>query len=736
MFKTHYALVSALTSVTTLFLAWFVYTKGRDKRLNLLYAFWALCVGLWSFFLVLNIYAPTQALALVWCRLLHVWAILLPAVYVHFVLLFLYKYKSRRAWVWLLYLLAGIFIVLDFTPWFLSTSFRPQFDFFVTEPRLLYPLHVFIFVGSILYVYFELFQSVRESTGPKRKQIQYFLAASLVGYSGGVTNYLINYDYLIFPLYPFGNYTILAYVVVIGIAIVKYKLLDIEVIIKKTLVFAGLFSMAMALVAVMTTLSQRYLGEYLRFAPMVSTGLSVFLAILLYDPVKAALVHVTDRFLFQKKEDFRKILARLSEKIITILDLHQVARMILETFRESLRAETGVILLKNEEDYRILNSFGLVGPGGKGNYSANDPLIQYFRAHQEVLDLELEETYGRLPLLVSTALQKLGASVAIPLTLQKELIGLLTLGKKRSDQEYTQEEMDYFPTVAGQVAIALNNARLYHESIEARKKIEAMQLELIHREKMAFVADLVKGIAHEVFNPLLPIYHGIEDLEKDVFVALVEILESEEKKLAPDQRTKYLEALKELRSIAKSLKLHSHHIHLVIDTLNKMQKEDQKTIGPLDLKMFLKDSRALIGMELHREHHQVPVEEDVPRGLPPVKGNPTLLAQVFVNLFKNAIDAMDEVPEKKITIKARVDPEDPGFLKIDFADTGRGIPADILPRIFDFGFTTKGKKGQGIGLNQCKLIVENFGGRITCRSKPGEGTTFTLGLPLWQEKND
>ena len=263
-----------------------------------------------------------------------------------------------------------------------------------------------------------------------------------------------------------------------------------------------------------------------------------------------------------------------------------------------------------------------------------------------------------------------------------------------------------------------------------------MQLELIHREKMAFVADLVKGIAHEVFNPLLPIFHTIENLEREIFVGMFDIFKKEENHLDPSSRKQYLNYLKEFRDYINPLKRNARHIHLVIDTLNKMQKEDQETIGPMDFKTFLQDSHALIGMELHGESREVPLEEDVPPRLPPLNANPTLLTQVFVNLFKNAIHAMEGSPEKKIRIKAQVDPGNAKFLKIEFSDTGSGIPADILPKIFDFRFTTKGSEGQGIGLNQCRLIIEKFGGSIVCRSTAGRGATFTIKLPIWEEKEN
>jgi signal transduction histidine kinase len=144
----------------------------------------------------------------------------------------------------------------------------------------------------------------------------------------------------------------------------------------------------------------------------------------------------------------------------------------------------------------------------------------------------------------------------------------------------------------------------------------------------------------------------------------------------------------------------------------------------------------MMAMESHGETlTEIPIDYDIPRDLPLVLGNPTQLTQVLINFFRNAQHAMNEREEKKITVTARVDPAAPDLVEIRFADNGTGIRPEVLPRIFDFQFTTKGDKGHGIGLNQCKLIIEKFfKGSIECESRLGEGTTFILRIPVWREE--
>lgn len=112
--------------------------------------------------------------------------------------------------------------------------------------------------------------------------------------------------------------------------------------------------------------------------------------------------------------------------------------------------------------------------------------------------------------------------------------------------------------------------------------------------------------------------------------------------------------------------------------------------------------------------------------LPPVECIPSRLNQVFVNLLVNAGQA---IPERgSIAIRTRCRDE---YVEVAIADTGKGIPADVLPKVFDPFFTTKAVgKGTGLGLSVSYGIVQNHGGEITVVSQPGHGTTFTVRLPI------
>lgn len=188
-----------------------------------------------------------------------------------------------------------------------------------------------------------------------------------------------------------------------------------------------------------------------------------------------------------------------------------------------------------------------------------------------------------------------------------------------------------------------------------------------------------------------------------------------------------------MRDNLQSLKVNAQHIYLIIDTLHKIQKGDEETISAVDVKTFFKDILPLLFIEIEQElQREVKIEYDIQDNLPPIKGNPTLFKQVFINLYKNACEAMSGVVKKEIKIKVYLKEDDKDNVYIEFKDTGRGIPQHILPNLFTRGFTTKGKRGSGIGLYQSKIIIERLGGSIDVYSQEGQGTSFVIKLPVYK----
>ncbi|MEJ2477038.1 MAG: ATP-binding protein, partial [Desulfobacterales bacterium] len=153
-------------------------------------------------------------------------------------------------------------------------------------------------------------------------------------------------------------------------------------------------------------------------------------------------------------------------------------------------------------------------------------------------------------------------------------------------------------------------------------------------------------------------------------------------------------------------------------------RKDQPVFTTVSVNDALQSTLNLLGNELSLG--QVELELELGENLPLVAANPRHLQQLFLNLLLNAVDAMPEGGPLKV--RSEVDKD--GWVRVDVADSGVGIPEENLDKIFDPFFTTKEPgRGTGLGLSVSFGIAEQHGGRITVQSRPGAGTTFSVFLP-------
>jgi signal transduction histidine kinase len=224
---------------------------------------------------------------------------------------------------------------------------------------------------------------------------------------------------------------------------------------------------------------------------------------------------------------------------------------------------------------------------------------------------------------------------------------------------------------------------------------------MLEIEKFASAGRLAATIAHEVNNPMEAIKNSIYLLANKVKPEanpIYDILKSETERVA--------------RIVRQMLGLY----------------RNQEAVKPVDINGLLEDTLLLLARQLQRAN--VEVVTDL-RKVPDAVVASDQLRQVFSNMVINAKDAMPNGGKLRVRTRHVPGPDRlHGFIRILIADTGTGIPADIVRTIFEPFVTTKGEKGTGLGLWIVKGIIANHGGRIAVRSKVGQGTVFKIDIPV------
>jgi two-component system NtrC family sensor kinase len=237
------------------------------------------------------------------------------------------------------------------------------------------------------------------------------------------------------------------------------------------------------------------------------------------------------------------------------------------------------------------------------------------------------------------------------------------------------------------------------------ERLQERTEQLVQARKMAALGTLTAGVAHELNNPLNNIYITAEMLVDD-FQDL-----PEGKKL----------------SLIQDVAGQADRAKDIVRNLLEFAREREPSREPCQLRGIVEASLRFVAHQA--ELANVDIESELPPPLVTVEADPKQLQQVFINLFLNAIEAMPGGGSLEVGTEVQPDKQ---YILVTVADTGPGIPAEVLPHIFDPFFSTK-ELGTGLGLAVSYGIIKKHGGGIEVQSAPGKGTTFTVTLPVRAE---
>jgi signal transduction histidine kinase len=283
------------------------------------------------------------------------------------------------------------------------------------------------------------------------------------------------------------------------------------------------------------------------------------------------------------------------------------------------------------------------------------------------------------------------------------------------------EYLDYLPEAARRILAQERTKRELAEAGRQRERaladlqdktdeLRSTTQQLWQAARLAGVGELAASIAHELNNPLATVHLRVEGVLA---------------KTPPgDPRRRPLEIVDQ--EVERMAKLVGNLLHFI--------RPGRDQVSTVDVPREVRQTIELT--EPHLRRLRVAVEPEFHPDVPPIYADRQQLRQVLLNLFTNAGDAMPKGGRLTPRVRpGRLGPDLPAVV-IEVADTGTGIPADVLPRVFDPFFTTKEEgKGTGLGLAICRRIVDQHHGRLDIESELGRGTTVRVTLPVKDETN-
>jgi signal transduction histidine kinase len=409
----------------------------------------------------------------------------------------------------------------------------------------------------------------------------------------------------------------------------------------------------------------------------------------------------------------------LSRGLNSVLDLDALAGGMLSALNYELGIENIAVFLHRDTKKDKLSFFKL-----KGREPEFSGMKQAIHASGKIHESEISLT-GELSRLLLSAreplflreiqshirgdnaeieiLRSLDCKLCVPLISKNRLLGILSLGPKKSDQRFSDNDLEFISVLAGQLTVAVENAILYENQKSINEQLRNTQKQLIQSEKLAAIGQISASLAHEINNPL--------GIVKNYLLILSENIEDQN----PNHHN--------IKAINEEVDRIARIVRSFLD-FSRLGKEEMVL---LDIASILRQTIFLVSKEFL--NRKIKIKTEVAEKLPQVLGSEDQLKQVFLNLLVNAKNSMPQGGE--ITISTQ---EMGQTLEIEFADTGCGISEEHISRIFDPFFTTKKEgEGTGLGLWICYEIIQAHGGNIQVRSKE-KGASFLITLPKAQVK--
>ena len=476
-----YSLFPLLGSLANISLALFVYLKNRKSSVNITFALLNLCSAVWNFGLFKMYSTSNKELALFWLsRITNPILTFLPPIFLHFVLVITNNFtRWKKKLTFAAYALSFVLFLIAIYDYDKGLYFKDLLKYSWGYYHVSGPLnHFYNFIYTFFSVYgcYLLFKEYRTTKSAIRKnQFKYLLLGVGIGLFGCTFNFPLIVS--VFKIYPIGNIAIVLYSLLVTYAIAKYRLMEINVFLKKGTIYLIAFTFAAAaLFLIMQFSPKNILGhDFDNLLPCLVVTIFVFVFIRFYPNMHNSV----ERVFPSEKSDSINDIEQLGDKILskTGLDVNKLIKDTFEDLIKILGLSGGCMFCREAggEKYDIMYATGCCSNSENGASIPRDSsLIDILSGKEEPIvkeELDLMVSLGSFEqsekeklLAAAAQLDEFGAAVCIPLITRGDIIGLFNLGSKKSGGLFSSGELNKLAILGNELAIALENAKLLEES--------------------------------------------------------------------------------------------------------------------------------------------------------------------------------------------------------------------------------------------------------------------------------
>jgi signal transduction histidine kinase len=552
---------------------------------------------------------------------------------------------------------------------------------------------ILLFIGSCLQL---CFTSPSEMVKVRSKMI---LLGTAIAASVPLSETVINAVFRVFIIPSFNYYLpfLIVFPLSIGYSIVKHNLFDIDATIRRTFGYA-LLTIGIAVLYTLSVFVPPL--SLVGFKLTESTIFPLFFAlamVFLFTLLRGRIQKTIDRIFYRIEYDYDEAVEKISENMRSLLTLEEIGKSMMETVFGVLFAEKGSVMILNEKDQRYE---AVAGTLTNLRLSASDPLIQKIAERKKevtLYDIEEDPFYRTNKEACTRTFKGLEATLIIPLAYETNLIGLLSLGSKRSGKFYRRIDINLLKILANQGTLAIENARLHQARLEALEN-SRKELERLNRAKSI----AIQHLSHELRTPIAVIKGSLQLLRRR------------------------LQAAPSLPGEDKSFDLVEKQLNRLMD----IQSETDKIIGSYEelelerIRLYFFAGEILEKVKQKAAHRDIQFLLEGEKDLS-LKVAPAILEEILEGLLKNAIENTPDEGLIRVVVEQKAQ-----WIQLKVQDFGVGISEENQRYLFDGLFHTLdtelytsgkpyhfGAGGKGLNLFRIKTYGQRLGYEISAGSQ-------------------